>query len=140
MNDSHLFKVARECSLKADYTGGGKARIGCVVVYRGSILAKSWNTDKTHTAQAQFNCWRYKDCGNRYLPCKTHAEIGALTKIKYLDIDFEKVHLYIYREFKDGRLANCRPCPSCMAAIKKVKIKNLHYTTNDGYCYEKLTD
>lgn len=138
MNDSHLFKVARECSLKADYTGGGKARIGCIVVYRGSILAKGWNTDKTHTAQAQFNCWRYKDCGNKYLPCKTHAEIAALTKIKYLDIDFEKVHLYIYREFKDGHLANCRPCPSCMAAIKKMNIKNLHYTTPDGYCYEKL--
>ena len=31
-----------------------------------------------------------------------------------------------------------RPCPSCMAAIKDLGIKNIYYTTNDGYSYERL--
>lgn len=138
MNDNHLFKLARECSFKSDYSGGGKAHIGCIVVYKGSVLAKGWNTDRTHTDQARFNRWRYKDYGNNYLPCKIHAEQMCISKIKYLDIDFSKVHLYIYREFSNGRLAMCRPCPSCCAAMKALGIRHIHYTTEDGYCYEKF--
>ena len=42
MSDSHLFKIARECSLKSDYTSNcSSARVGCVVTYKGTILAKS---------------------------------------------------------------------------------------------------
>lgn len=138
MNDVHLFKAARDCSLNADYTGGGKAKIGCVAVYKGSILAKGWNTDKTHSEQEKYNKWRYKDSKNNYLPAKCHSEVAVLSKIKYLDIDFSKVHLYIYREYKNGHLAMCRPCPSCLAAARQLNIHNIHYTTSDGYCYEKL--
>ena len=137
-SDSHLFRLARECSLKSDYTGGGRAHIGAAVSYKGTVLAKGWNTDKTHTQQSKYNVYRYKDCGNNYLPEKSHAELMAINKIKYLDIDFSKVKLFVYREFRDGRLANCRPCPSCMAAIKALGIKNIYYTTSDGYCHEEL--
>ena len=138
MNDTHLFKLARECSFKSDYSGGGKPRIGCVVVYKGNILAKGWNMDRTHTAQATYNKWRFKEHSNNYLPEKCHAEIACLSKIKYLDIDFDKIHLYIYRELKDGTIAMSKPCRACMAAIKQLGIKHLHYTTYDGYCYERL--
>ena len=117
--DCHLFQLARECSLKSDYTGGGRAHIGALVVYRGTVLAKGWNTDKTHTAQSRYNVYRYKDCGNNYLPSKSHAEINVINRIKYLDIDFSKVKLVVYREFRDGRLANCRPCPVVWQRSKK---------------------
>lgn len=137
MNDDHLFRAARECSLKSDYTGGNQAHIGCVVVYKNAILAKGWNSDKTHTDQARFNVRRYKNNGNRYLPNKIHSEIAALSKIKYLDIDFSKVHIYIYRELRNGQIALAKPCQACQAAIKELGIKNVHYTTNDGYCYER---
>ena len=138
MNDDHLFRAARECSFKSDYTGGGKARIGCVVVYKNTILAKGWNSDKTHTDQAKFNVMRFKDSGNRYLPNKIHSEVAALSKIKYLDIDFNKVHVYVYRELKNGKLALARPCQACVAAIKSLGIRNIHYTTADGYAFERL--
>ena len=62
----------------------------------------------------------------------------SLQKIQYLDIDFSKVHIYVYRETKDGKLANANPCPSCRAALKKFSIRNIHYTTADGYCFERL--
>ena len=136
--DFHLFQLARECSLKSDYTGGGRAHIGAVVSYKGTVLAKGWNTNKTHTQQSKYNVYRYKDCGNNYLPEKSHAELVALNKIKYLDIDFSKVKLFVYREFRDGRLANCRCCPSCMAAVKELGIKQIYYTTEDGYVKEEL--
>lgn len=136
MSNDHLFKIARELSLQATYCGS--ARIGCIAVYRGTILAKGYNSDKTHTTQARFNVHRFKECGNKYLPSKLHAETAVLSKIKYLDIDFSRVHLYIYREWKDGTIAISRPCPACMAAIKMMGIRHLHYTTDDGFAYEKL--
>ena len=135
-SDSHLFSIARTCSLQADYCGN--ARIGCIAVYRGTVLAKGFNSDKTHTKQAQFNVYRFKECGNRYLPSKIHAEMAVLQKIKYLDIDFSRVHLYVYREWKSGRIAMSRPCEACMAAIRAMGIKNVHYSTDCGFAYEKL--
>ena len=137
-NDSHLFKIAREVSKKADYTGCCDVKIGCVITYKGAILAKGYNTDKTHTKQEYYNKWRYKDCGNKYLPSKSHAELMALSKIQYLDIDFSKVHIYTYREFKNGKRAMSRCCPSCLAAIKAMNIRHIHYTTPDGEVHEIL--
>ena len=137
-SEAHLFQLARECSLKSDYTGGGRAHIGAIVSYKGTVLAKGWNSDKTHTVQSQYNIKRYKDTGQRYLPPKVHAEAAALQKIKYLDIDFSKIKLFVYREFRDGRLAMSRPCSACMAAIKELGIKNIYYTSNDGYCHEEI--
>lgn len=140
MNDLHWFKLARKSSFKSDYSGCGRARIGCVISYKGTTLAQGFNTDRTHTIQAKYNKWRYKDCGNKYLPCKTHAEIMALSKIQYLDIDFSKVHIYVYRELRDGTLAMARPCPACFAAIKALGIKYVHYTTNNGTAMEIIKE
>lgn len=138
MNDSHLFKVAREWSMKANYTGGGKPRLGCIIVYKNTVLAGGFNSDKTNPTQEKFNRYRYKASGNNYLPAKTHAELAALQKIKYLDIDFSRVHIYIYRETRDGKLALAKPCAACMAAIRSMGIKYIHYTTEDSLVFEKL--
>lgn len=137
-SDTHLFKLARECSFKSDYTGCGRARIGCIVVYKGTVLAKGFNSDRTHTVQAKYNTWRYHNSGNRYLPEKIHGEISALNKIKYLDIDFSKVHVYVYRELRNGTPAMARPCPACMAAIHEMGIKYIHYTTEHGIAVERI--
>ena len=72
------------------------------------------------------------------MPAKIHSELACLQKIKYLDIDFSKVHVYVYRETKSGDLAMARPCPSCLAAIKELGIKYIHYTTESGYATEKI--
>ncbi len=137
-SDYHLFQVAREESLRADYSGTTAVKIGCVAVYKGTVLAKGCNSDRTHTLQKQFNQYRFKDDGSKYLPSKKHSEIACLSKIKYLDIDFSKVKIYVYREFKDGRTANSRPCPACMAMIHSYGIRTILYTTTDGYCEEVL--
>ena len=140
MNDSHLFKAAREVSKKADYTGGNNiVKIGCVVAYKGTILAKGCNTDRTHTKQALYNRYRYDYKGNRYVPDKSHAELIAVNKIRYLDIDFSKVHVYVYREYRgSGMLANCRPCAACENYMRSLGIKHIHYTDESGYCHLKL--
>lgn len=139
MNDAHLFKAAKEVSKKADYTGGNNiVQIGCVVAYKGTILAKGCNTDRTHTVQEIYNKYRYKDTGNKYLPAKCHSEVAALSKIKYLDIDFSKVHVYVYRAYRNGGLANCKPCKACENYARALGIKHFHYTDESGYCHLKL--
>lgn len=138
MSDSHLFRLARECSLKSDYKGCASARVGAIVVYKHTILAKGFNSDKTHTTQKLYNKWRYESNGNNYLPEKVHSEIMALEKIKFLDIDFSKVCIYIYRETRDGHIAMARPCKACLMRIKSLGITTIKYTTYEGYCTEKL--
>ena len=136
MSIPHLFRLAREASLMSDYSGN--ARVGCIVVYKGCILAKGWNTDKTHPKQAQFNVHRFRSGGNKYLPDKAHAEISALTKIRFLDIDFSRVHIYVYRELRDGTIAMARPCEACFHALQEYGIKHVHYSTDRGFAYECL--
>ena len=140
MNDSHLFKIAREESFKSDYTSNcSSARIGCVVTYKGAILAKSHNTNKTHPSQKKYNKWRYDDSQEgRYLPEKCHAECRCLSKIRFLDIDFSKVIVYTYRETRNGHLAPSRPCAACAACMREMGISTVKYTTERGYATEEM--
>ena len=80
---------------------------------------------------------KYRKLSESMIP-KLHAEINCLNQLKHLDVNFAKVRLYIYRIRKDQPFGLSRPCPSCMAAIKDLGIRDIHYTTNDGYAYERL--
>lgn len=55
-----------------------------------------------------------------------------------MNINFSKVKLYIYRIRKSQPFGIARPCPSCMAAIKDLGIRDIYYTTDDGYSYERI--
>lgn len=139
MNYKHYLDLAADCAKNATYSGPSKVKLGCIAVYHGTILAKGCNSDKTHTTQARYNHLRYNPTlVGKYCPSKIHSEISVLQKIKYLDVDFSKVTLFIYREFKDGTPAIARPCPSCMAAAKEIGIKTVVYTTDGGYAIEYL--
>lgn len=130
--DYRYFDKARQIATVSDYN---KVHIGCVAVYQGQIIGVGFNCNKTHPTQKFYN--RYRDHSDTLLP-KLHAEISCLNQIRNLDINFSKVKLYIYRIRKDQPYGLARPCPSCMAAIKDLGIKEIYYTTNDGYSYEKL--
>lgn len=139
MNYRHYLELAAECAKAATYSGPSKVKLGCIAVYHGTILAKGCNSDKTHTTQAKYNYLRYDaSLLGKYCPSKAHAEISVLQKIKYLDIDFSKVTLFIYREFKDGTPAIAKPCASCTAAARELGIRTLVYTTDGGYAIEHL--
>ena len=130
--DYRYFYKARQIANISDYN---KIHVGCVAVYHGQIIGIGCNTNKTHPAQKFYN--RYREPSDTMLP-KLHAEISCINQIKHLDINFSKVKLYIYRIRKDQPFGLSRPCPSCMAAIKDLGIREVYYTTNDGYVYEKL--
>lgn len=130
--DYKYFQKAHQIATISDYK---KTHVGCVAVYQGQVIGLGCNCNKTHPIQKKYN--RYRKPSDSMLP-KLHAEISCLNQIKHLDINFSKVKLYIYRIRKDQPFGMARPCPSCMAAIRDLGVKNIFYTTNDGYAHEKL--
>lgn len=131
-SDYKYFLKARQAALISDFH---KTHIGCVAVYHGNVFGIGCNCNKTHPMQKKYNKFRKKSDG--LLP-KLHAEINCINSIKHLNINFSKVKLYIYRIRKDQPFGLARPCPSCMAAIKDIGIRDIYYTTNDGYVYERI--
>lgn len=136
--NKRYFKFAREASKMATYCGSHNfaPAIGAVAVYKGSIAATACNSNKTSPLQAKYNVYRFKDSNTLD---KIHAEISLIQKLRWKfgdSINWSKVHIYLYREYKDGALAPSRPCPSCMALIKELGIKKIAYTTEHGYAEE----
>ena len=56
------FKFAKQASLKATYKGSNNfaPAIGAIAVYKGSIVAEAWNSDKTSPLQAKYNIYRFR--------------------------------------------------------------------------------
>lgn len=131
-SDYRFFRKAKHVAEISDYR---KVQVGCVAVYQGQIIAIGCNCNKTHPAQKYYNKYRIES--EELLP-KLHAEINCINQLKHLDINFAKVKLYIYRLRKDRPYGMARPCPSCMAAIKDLGIRDIYYTTDDGYVFERL--
>jgi deoxycytidylate deaminase len=131
-SDFKYFNKARQAANISNYP---RVHVGCVAVYQGQIIAIGCNSNKTHPAQKYYNQYRKQD--DSLLP-KLHAEISCLNSIRHLDVNFSKVKLYIYRIRKDQPFGMARPCQSCIAAIKDFGIKDIFYTTDDGFCYERL--
>lgn len=130
--DYRFFDKARQVALISDYY---KTHVGCVAVYQGQVIGLGCNCNKTHPTQKFYN--KYQKQSDPMLS-KLHAEINCINQIKHLDINFSKVRLYIYRIHKNQPFGMSRPCPSCMTAIKDLGIKDIYYTTNDGYSYERI--
>lgn len=134
--DEVYFQCAKNVSLNSDFN---RVKIGTVVVYKNEIISEGYNTYKTHPIQMKYDKYRTLYTFNGVSPQHCiHSEINALKRIKTLDIKWNKVKVYIYREDMNGHIANCRPCNSCMAFIKELGIRNIYYTTDNGYCYERL--
>lgn len=131
--DYRYFHRARKVASISDYC---KIHIGCIAVYQNQIIGMGCNCNKTHPTQKYYN--KYRKQSDSMLP-KLHAEIRCINKIKNLDINFSKVRLYVYRIRMDRPFGLARPCPSCMAAIEDLGIREIYYTTNEGYSYEHLS-
>ena len=137
--NKRYFQFAREAAKWADYQGTRSApAIGAVAIYKGSLVAEAWNTNKTSPLQARYNIYRFRDADT---PDKAHCETQLCQRLRWRfgdNIKWDKVEIYLYREYKDGNLAPSRPCKSCMAMLKDFGIKKIYYTTEDGYVEEKF--
>lgn len=125
------FAYAKKASENSDF---GLHQLGAVLMYGGKVIAVGWNSDKTHSIQNQYN--HYRDFEPDLFPAKLHAEMMVLNKVKFLDIDFSKAEIYVWRG-KNGQPQMSKPCKACEARIRDMGIKKVHYTTNGGYCTKR---
>lgn len=133
--DYRFFNKAKQIAKISDYH---KVHVGCVAVYHGSVIGIGCNCNKTHPLQKHYNRYNTMMENTDSLLPKLHAEINCINQIKFLDINYSKVRLYIYRIRNDQPYGMARPCQSCMAAIKDLGIKDIYYTSNDGFVHERL--
>lgn len=126
-----FFRTAKNMSTLSDFPG---VRIGAVVVNKHKIISSGYNSkSRCHRLQAELNQKRF----NTPSRGEIHAELDALLPL-INKVDLTNAQLYVYREYKDGALAPCRPCKSCMSVIRHCGIKKIFYTTKDGYVEETL--
>ena len=112
-----------------------RQHVGCVVVYKNHIIAAGFNSTKTHPKQKKYNRVRFEECAS---PDSLHAEIHALAMAGRGGVDLSKCVVYTSRKLKSGEPALARPCPSCMAYIKELGIRQVVYTTENGYASEHI--
>ena len=127
-----MFKVAKNISELSDHP---RFKIGAAVVRKRRVISTGANSiTKCSAVQAKLDAIRF----STYSPGKVHAEVQALSYLIKNRVDLRRAELYVYRETKDGQPAPSRPCPSCMALIKRAGIKRIHYSTYDGFACEDI--
>lgn len=120
MNIPSKFKRAREAAKNSDHR---QHKMGAAVFFKGKFLAVGFNSLKTHPIMRRFD--RHKTI---------HAEIHALTKAKAKKFDIANATVFIYRETKEGNLANAKPCSVCMNILKEeFQVRNVIFTVNNGW-------
>ena len=133
-NDMRFFCFAAKAAAMSDY---GKFHIGAVAVYKGRVIAEGYNSKKTHPFQKKYDVYRGFRDGHQP-PHYLHAEIDCLNRIDKDKYDMSKVKIYVYRKRRDMPHGISRPCPACMQAIKDAGIKEVFYSTDQGYANEHI--
>ena len=132
----NYYKKAKEISKLSMFP---KVHIGCIAVYKKNIIGVGFNSRKTNPLQAKYNSYRNLVSNNgKPINDFIHAEISCLNSIKDLDIDFNKVELYIYREDCNKELAISKPCLACENCIRDMGIKTVYYTDRNKFVKEIL--
>lgn len=139
--DYAVFEKARQVAQTSTYNGHS---LGCVIVYKKHIISMSSNSSKTHPLQKKYNR-KYRTFKKSAKPIMDsgHAEILALADIPYplqQSIDWRQVKVYVYRICNGKRLGMglARPCPACMAALRDKGIKQIYYSSDDGFVMEEI--
>ena len=132
---SHYLNLAHNACYYSDFM---KARLGAVLIYKGKVMSVGWNSTKTSPLQKSLNKFRHYelDCGAAHHTL--HAEVACLIKAKDLNIDWGRASIFVYRIKKDGSPGMARPCKGCQALIKSMGIKNIYFSTENGWGYERI--
>lgn len=118
--DERFFQLAKKLSFKSP----SQFKLGAVIVNSGHIISVGYNNmSKTHTRSKSFG---------QFL----HAEIHALLGTSYEET--KNGTIYVYRQDRNGIIADSRPCPICFKEISLAGIKRICYSTRAGFNSEKI--
>lgn len=108
-----LKKVAVRVSKSSNY----RYQLGAVIFNKSKIISVGINKTKTHPDLIKY--FKYATC---------HAEIDA---VLHSTQDVTDCDIYVYRETRDGKVANAKPCPQCVQFLNDNGIKNAYWTTGE---------
>ena len=119
--DKHkkYFQAAYMAAFCCPGFGQCKRRLGAALVYKKQILTVKTNTGKTHP-KLIINPYPY-----------LHAETNCI-----LSVGLDNCHgatIYVARILRNKHIALSKPCNNCMYWIQLSGIKQVYYTTEDGY-------
>lgn len=140
--DQICFRAARDAAMFSDFS---RAKLGCVIYYKGSIIGSGCNSQKTDPIQMKYNSYREFNNPEQYSPHKhgIHAEIAAIKSVKKSnEVKWSKAKLYVFRV--GANLNNCqglaKPCPACSHFIQDKGIKTIFYTDAEGFTKAVVLD
>ena len=115
-----MFELAKKLSQKST----SRFKLGCVIANKNKVISLGYNSmDKTHPKVP--SVWKM-----------LHAELHALIGNSYNDT--KGCVAYIYRETKDGKLANAKPCQMCEDALRLAGLRKVFYSDLEGFKEYKL--
>ncbi len=135
--ESRCFEHARHM---AEMSSFSRARVGCVVAYKGNVLAAGWNSNKTHPVQAHYNQYRKLRPSVALSPAQLHAETAALVQLRNENIPWDKVDVFVYRLRRDRPHGLAKPCAACQRYMRDLGIRSVWYTGDDSYIHEVIAD
>lgn len=120
-----------QLSIDTAKSSPSKRKVGAVLLKKNKVIATAVNLEeKSHPLQAKLA--QRVGLGEKiYL----HAEISVLIKAKE-DADT----IIVARVNSQNKLRMAKPCPICALALEQEGIKNIYYTTNEGFMYLYSTD
>lgn len=139
--DKKFMSLAYEQAKKSKYN---RFPMGCVIAYKGHVIGRGHNSNRTDPMQKHYNKKRkFNKTSGKPVVHSIHCEIAALKSIPYPiadSVDWSKVKVYIYRISKGHALhiGMARCCPACMQALRDKGIRKIYYTTNEGYAHEEI--
>ena len=114
------FKVAKQLSYKSDHRFH---QHGSCIKKGKSVIGFGWNQLKTHRKAPSFFH-------------SIHAEFHATLGLRPAEL--AGAEIYVYREHKNGNLANSKPCNNCLLMIRSLGIKKVWFTIENGISNIKL--
>lgn len=140
-SDYKYFDLARREAMNSTYNG---FKLGAVIVYKGHVISRGHNSNKTNPMQKKYNQkYRTFRRGEKPVNHSLHAEMDSIINIpKCIDVnmDYAKAKIYIYRISPGKRLGLglASPCPACRHALRDKGFRDIYYTTDDGFAHERF--
>ena len=100
-------------------------KLGCIIIKNGKIVCKNFNDKRSRINGKNFVC--------------IHAEINCIHNLLKYEKNYRKLKnysLFVIRIGKDENgnivLRNAKPCKYCTESIKRIGLKKIIYSNDDG--------
>lgn len=104
--------IFKDEALKESLRSSYKYLLGAVIVKRGKIVGKGYNSVAYQ--------------GKRSFLNGIHAEIAAINNTRAADRSGSTI--YVARWMRRGQLGLAKPCPACEKVLRKLGIKKVYYS------------